>query len=268
MRKGSIDAAVRAIEATATEIDITPATPIRRNGVYDPGALKAIFLAGGPGSGKSYTSNRLFGVPQASVFVLSSSSGLKIVNSDPYFELFLKQSGIDPKSLRSMSPPEFAALGEGEKSPRRRASRVRESFLRTWLKGRIGLILDGTGYNFDYVKDQSDELRALGYDTMMLFVDTSLEVALLRNQIRGRSLPDENVIDAWEHVQANREAFRDYFGAKNFVEVDATKDGPIPATIHAAAAAFVRRPVVNPIGQQWIADELASRKRNPVHRFA
>ena len=268
MRKGSIDAAVRALEATATEVDITPATPIRRNGVYDPGILKAIFLAGGPGSGKSYTSYQLFGVPQAAAFVLSSSSGLKIVNSDPFFEVFLKQAGIDPKSLRSMTPPEFAALGEGEHSPRRRASRVRESFLRTWLKGRIGLIIDGTGYDFGYVKAQSDELRALGYDTMMLFVDTSLEVAMMRNQTRGRSLPDDMVIDAWEHVQANREAFRNYFGAQNFVVVNANKDGPIPANLHAAATAFVRRPVVNPIGRQWIADELAAHKRNPVHRFA
>jgi len=33
-------------------------------GVYDKGILKAVFLAGGPGSGKGYISKGLFGIPK------------------------------------------------------------------------------------------------------------------------------------------------------------------------------------------------------------
>ena len=33
-------------------------------GVYDKGILKAVFMAGGPGSGKSYITKGLFGIPE------------------------------------------------------------------------------------------------------------------------------------------------------------------------------------------------------------
>jgi len=258
-----IDAAVKAIEETATEVDYSPATPVRHNGVYDPGILKAIFLAGGPGSGKSYTANALFGVPSTIPFVLASVSGLKIVNSDPFFEVFLAKAGIDPKSLATMPAEQFDALGAGPDSPRGKASRVRDGLLKRWLDGRIGLIMDGTGYDFDHIRNQSERLRALGYDTMMLFVNTSLPVAQKRNLERGRSLPEHIVEDVWNHVQANLGKFQEYFGPRNMIIADNTKYGPVPAALQKAADRFVRMPVENRIGKKWIADQLAARRRNP-----
>ena len=60
-------------------------------GVYDPGILKAVFLAGGPGSGKSATADTVFNVtPEVKSL---SSSGLKVVNSDSTFEHLLKMAG-------------------------------------------------------------------------------------------------------------------------------------------------------------------------------
>ena len=56
-------------------------TDLLNEGVYDPGILKCIFLAGGPGSGKSFTANEIFGVGKG-VFNSVSAGGLKIVNSD------------------------------------------------------------------------------------------------------------------------------------------------------------------------------------------
>jgi hypothetical protein len=35
-----------------------------KEGVYDPGIFKAVFLAGGPGSGKTYVAGGLFGIPK------------------------------------------------------------------------------------------------------------------------------------------------------------------------------------------------------------
>ena len=48
-------------------------------GVFDKGILKAVFMAGGPGSGKSYVAGQIFGIPKK---VNVSYSGLKSVNSD------------------------------------------------------------------------------------------------------------------------------------------------------------------------------------------
>lgn len=58
-------------------------------GVDDPGILKCVFMAGGPGSGKSFAANDLFGIDQR--FRSSFSTyGLKVVNSDMEFERLLK----------------------------------------------------------------------------------------------------------------------------------------------------------------------------------
>ena len=52
-----------------------------QEGVYDPNIFKAIFLAGGPGSGKSYVVRKTTG-----------GSGLRIINSDDAFETLLKKA--------------------------------------------------------------------------------------------------------------------------------------------------------------------------------
>jgi len=77
---------------------------ILNEGVYDPGIFKAIFTAGGPGSGKSYAAATLFGMPEKMPFV--SAKGLKSVNSDKYFETYLKMSGLS-QDIASLKPAEF-----------------------------------------------------------------------------------------------------------------------------------------------------------------
>ena len=61
-----------------------------QEGVYDPNIFKAIFLAGGPGSGKSYVVKRGTG-----------GLGMKIVNSDDIFEKYLKDAGLSMKMQTS-----------------------------------------------------------------------------------------------------------------------------------------------------------------------
>ena len=56
------------------------APTILNEGVYDPGILKCVFLAGGPGSGKSTVANEIFGIGKGLTTV--SYQGLKSVNSD------------------------------------------------------------------------------------------------------------------------------------------------------------------------------------------
>ena len=66
-------------------------------GVQDKGIFKAVFMAGGPGSGKSYIKGQLFGIPEGGANV--SVSGLKSVNSDREFMFLLKKYGFDPTML-------------------------------------------------------------------------------------------------------------------------------------------------------------------------
>lgn len=235
-------------------------SPGRRvNGLYDPGILKAVFLAGGPGSGKSYTAAQLFGVPKGLSLASSAATGLKLVNGDPYFEHYLKKAGVDPAALATLSAEQFAMLTEGAHSPRGRAKRVRDQFLATWLRGRLGLILDGTGDDFAKIQKQYQELVSLGYDPFMVFVNTSLEVAQARNAARPRKLPAHLVETIWRSVQENIGAFQQLFGARNIAIIDASQGGPIPREVVGAVDAFLRRPVQNMTGRRWLAEEAARR---------
>ena len=60
-------------------------------GYRDPGIFKAVFLAGGPGSGKTYIAKGLFGIPDK---VNVSQSGLKMVNSDKELKFLLNKYGF------------------------------------------------------------------------------------------------------------------------------------------------------------------------------
>ena len=63
---------------------------VLKEGVFDPGILKAIFTAGGPGSGKSFVADMLMGArsleePYPKYFEKNTSylpPGIKYVNSD------------------------------------------------------------------------------------------------------------------------------------------------------------------------------------------
>ena len=60
-----------------------------QEGLQDPNIFKAFFLAGGPGSGKSFVVGKTTG-----------GTGLRIVNSDDVFEKYLKDAGFD-QDMRS-----------------------------------------------------------------------------------------------------------------------------------------------------------------------
>ena len=64
---------------------------ILTEGVMDKGILKAVFLAGGPGSGKSFVASGLFGIPKK---VNTSAYGLKLVNQDKELERMLKNMDL------------------------------------------------------------------------------------------------------------------------------------------------------------------------------
>lgn len=233
-------------------------------GVYDPGIMKAVFLAGGPGSGKSRVTSQIFGIPKEIQF---SHSGLKLVNSDPAFEHFLKKAGYGTK-LNKLSKDDIdfvtGATGD-ENSPRLKAKKILQKKFDLYTENRLGLIIDGTGRDEDKIREQNSELKELGYDTAMIFVDTSLETALERNNARERTLPKNIVVRAWKNVQKNKSDFNRLFGKNFFVvknENNLNSDGTIdiPRDVQKIINKFVRQPIQNPKGKQWIKTALELKK--------
>ena len=218
-------------------------------GMYDPSIFKAIFLAGGPGSGKSYVAGKATG-----------GLGMKVVNSDDIYELKLKSSGLG-MDFTKFDEKDF------EKSHiiRDKAKKLTKMRMRQWVDGRLGMIIDGTGKDFDKIKSASEGLRGLGYDTLMIFVNTSLDVALQRNQMRPRTLPDKIVKASWEDVQKNLGKFQSYFGNKNFIIVDnndASED--VFRKVFVKIRSIVQEPLQNHIAKKWIDKEKRLKMREEI----
>jgi len=223
-------------------------------GVHDPGMLKCVFMAGGPGSGKSYAANDLFGINEK-LRASFSTFGLKVVNNDVAFEYLLKQNGVDPAHLAKIereNPELWQAIAYAEGGIRDRAKKLTVKKTEAYEQARLGMILDGTGDDYEKIAKKKARMEALGYDCILVFVNTKLEVALERNQMRDRKLPDSLVKEIWNACQENIGKFQHLFGRNNMIIVDKSKDGPIEENIHKIIRAFMRQPAQNPIGRNWI----------------
>ena len=213
-----------------------------QEGVYDPNILKAFFLAGGPGSGKSYVVKRTTG-----------GLGMKIVNSDNAFEKLLKDAGLSLKM-----PPEEE---EPREKVRGRAKEITAKRQMNYIQGRLGLIIDGTGREYDRISKQASTLELLGYDTHMIFVNTSIDVALERNAKRARSVPTPIVVNSWKATQANIGKFQNLFG-NNFIILDNNDaDEDMMMQIFKRVRKLANKKVQNHRGKAWIANELRMKKR-------
>lgn len=234
-------------------------------GVDDPGILKCVFMAGGPGSGKSFVANEIFGVGKG--LISAAASGLKIINSDAAFEAGLKKHGINPKDLAKIEKenPELwdKIAGPSEDSIRNKAKKLTNTQKSFYEAGRLGMIIDGTGHEYDKIAKLKKKAEELGYDTYMVFVNTSLEVALERNKNRGRTLGDELVTKSWKACQENLGKFQQLFGG-NFMIVDNTVYKPIEKLVQKAVNSFIRKPIYNQIGKNWITTARLLKKANLI----
>ena len=188
------------------------------DGTPKPGR-KVIFLAGGAGSGKSNVVRQLD----------LEQQGYKLVNQDISLEWLKKNAGL-PTDMRDLTPEQASQLGKLGWEARKIAARKKAKF-----KGQgDGVVIDGTGASLNVMNKQVQEFQEAGYDVQMIFVETSLEVALQRNKARKeRSLRDGIVKRNHEAVQNNKEAFKKLFG-KNFAEVntdDLKQNDPMPAKL-------------------------------------
>ena len=212
-------------------------------GINDPAIFKAIFLAGGPGSGKSFT------VGQTSLPAL----GYKIINSDDAFEAALRKAKMDFTPDNIMSP-------QGQEI-RNKAKALTDKKMQLAIDNRLGLVIDGTGKDYDKIAKQVNKMKTLGYDVSMIFVNTDLETAKQRNSNRERSLPDAVVEKIWNDIQKNVGKFQTLFKNK-MLTVDNSNSADIKSnTIKAykKISAWTNKAPTNPIAKDWIEKEKQAR---------
>ena len=213
-----------------------------QEGLYDPNIFKAFFLAGGPGSGKSYVAAKVTG-----------GSGLKSVNSDDAIEHMLKKPGLSLKMPPEETEPRDVVRGRAKDITTRTAD--------NFIEGRLGLIIDGTGRDVDKILGQKAKLDELGYDTYMIFVNTSLDVALKRNAERPRSVAEPIVVKSWKDVQANIGKFSNMFRSGMIIVDNNDAGEDIFKEVWKRVKGLLRKKVTNTRAKNWMAMELAKKQR-------
>ena len=250
-------------KAYLTRIFETSGMKLIKEGVEDKGILKAIFLAGGPGSGKTWVTRGLYGIPKKMNF---SAGGLKLVNQDTELEMLLKKyfGTTDLDNMPEELFIDITGVDFQEKSydntsgMRAFAKSLTKARMENYVRGRLGVIIDGTGLKYQSIAKKKQRMEDLGYDCYMVFVNTPLEIALKRNLERDRVVPEKIVRDSWHDVQQNLGGFQKLFG-RNFLIVDNAKtldeDEAIKnfnQLVKQGVNRFMKAPVKNSIGKKWI----------------
>ena len=233
---------------------------ILEEGVHDKSIFKAVFLAGGPGSGKDYVlDNTLAG------------HGMTEINSDKALEFLM-----DKKGLNKTMPASEKIERDVERGKAKNMTELRQ---RLALHGRNGIIVNGTGDDAEKIKKIKSRLEELGYDTAMIMVNTRDEVSASRNVERGqrggRSVPETVRKQKWQSVQDSRPELAKLFGDK-YVEFDNSEDlrSAKPEIVQAkkeemlniykGVQKFVKTPPKAPQAKEWIGQELEKSDKLPV----
>ncbi len=148
------------------------------------GIFKAIFISGGPGSGKDIIIREA--IAQQNAVEITSTTAISILNDKHKLYEFSRDS-------------------------RREAIRQRQP-----------LIITGTTNEQYNILTIREELEELGYETMMVFVNTSDESSRKRNEGHERMMAESVRKERWEVTQLVAEKFNQEF--KKYLEFDNSID--------------------------------------------
>jgi hypothetical protein len=233
---------------------------ILSEGVHDKGIFKAVFLSGGPGSGKDYVlDNTLAG------------HGLIEINSDKALEFLMDKNNLDKKM------PETEA--DARTLVRGKAKDMTELKQKLALLGRNGIIINGTGDDPAKYAKIKKNLEEIGYETSMVAVVTQDEVSAQRNVERGqrggRTVPENIRKEKWDAVNNSRPEMAKLFG-NSYVEFDNSEDlrNAPPEVVKAkkeemdkvfkTVQKFVQAPPKNEQAKAWVAGELQKKDTLPI----
>lgn len=215
---------------------INEITQVTNEGLYDPYIFKAVFMAGAPGAGKSTVVNRLF-----------AGTGLKELNVDKFWTLYQK-------------------MGKEQDYEKFWQHYRKEDELAQ--KGRIGLIINGTAKNPTVIAEIKKAVESRGYETVMVFVDVTLETSIERAERRaqvpgpdfGREINTDFIKTTYNRIQTGANELKTLFG-NNFFTVDNNQSQPDLSKVERPIRRWLNTPVKNTIAQAWIDNEKQIRNR-------
>lgn len=210
--------------------------------IHDRVTLKAVFLVGGPGSGKTTVAHKMFaGLP------------FKVVDSDRMFEFLLKKNKLSMKIDQDNE----------EQVAERKHVDITFRNMDKLIDEMLPLIIDGTGKHYDKIKTQKEMMEAHGYDTFVLVVNVPIDIAIARDANRERSLGAEQVERQWHAVQENIEKYAELFDHRLYVvSGEISKKGE--KYLDNVADKIVNLPLTNPIGK-WIMRKLHDVRGSYLH---
>jgi len=198
--------------------------------INDKGIFKSIWLVGAPGSGKSYTLDK----------IKLGTIEIKMINIDRFIEYFGKE---DPMILVGSSP----------KHIRSKSQKLTKNQLYLHVNSMLPLAIDGTGAELHTFTRRIGILESLGYDTAAVFINTSLDLALERNAKRQRQVDPQMIIDMFNKIEKNKTVYRAKFGT--YIEIEnngVSLDNKVIEHACKVMANYFNSPVSNPTGQEII----------------
>ena len=201
--------------------------------INDKGSLKAIFVVGIPGAGKSYTVSKLGG-----------SQGPKIVNTDKAVEYLSKKKQLE---VNNQTWDFF----------KDDANRITKSTLYFYLNGMLPLFIDGTSNDASRIMHRIGILESIGYDVGMVYVKVDLETSIKRALERGQKIGrhvDVNFIKKNEQINSDNVSFMKS-KVKFFHEIDNSEMLLTDEVIQKAykkTQAFFDGKIENPVGTRTI----------------
>jgi len=202
--------------------------------IQDKGIFKAIFIIGIPGAGKSYTAEKIKGGVEP-----------RIVNTDKASEF------LAAKKEMPLTSETWKLFFSDD------ARRITKGALQNYLNGMLPLFIDGTSNDASNILHRAGILESLGYDVGMVFIDTPLETAMKRAELRaqkiGRSVDPEFIEHVHQSAEENRKYFQSKFGF--FITVKNDDNELTDEALNNAfkkTMSFFSSKVENPVGQRYI----------------
>jgi chloramphenicol 3-O-phosphotransferase len=160
--------------------------------------LKAIFMVGGPGAGKTNVGKGL----------QLGRRGYKVVNQDIALEAMKAEAGLPAKES------DYTAEQRSTRSKLGAAARkAAVAKFDKYAAAGNGMVIDGTGASYNATTKKIKALQDAGFEVHMVVATTPLETAIERNRARTeRSLPDFVVKKTYESVQESLKRYREDFG--------------------------------------------------------
>jgi predicted kinase len=182
----------------------------------DYGQFRAIFVTGGPGSGKDVILREA--IAASNITELNFTQALDILNDK--HKLAMKSMNPKCESVRNRGP----------------------------------LIINGPADDIEKINHIKEELEELGYSTMMIFVSTDNRTSQERNSLLSRMMVESVRQDKWLKSQENNKRFTELF--ENFVAFDNTgnldtKEEDIN-TIYQSTKLFLDAKVINETVEDWL----------------